>query len=96
MTILVWLDMSSKLCFLLGKHRKIWAVTLGQNYCLVIFADDVNTVVDDFSYDMPGQRQKKLVNIVDGFQAQCGDKSCATLQTMMETAHSLLFPCAGD
>ena len=27
---------------------------------------------------MPGQRQRKLVNVVDTFQAQCGDKSRAT------------------
>ena len=39
---------------------------------------------------------KELVNVVDGFQAQRGDKSHATLQTIVEAVHSLLFPCAGD
>ena len=39
---------------------------------------------------------KELVNVVDGFQAQRGDKSHATLQTIVEVVHSLLFPCAGD
>ena len=33
----------------------------------------LTNVADDFGYDMPGQRQKKLVNVVDSFQAQCGD-----------------------
>ena len=30
------------------------------------------------------------------FQAQHGDKSHAMPQTIMEMAHSLLYPCAGD
>ena len=53
-------------------------------------------VADDFGYVCLDKGKRKLVNVVDGFQAQRGDKSRATLQTMMETAHSLLFPCAGD
>ena len=53
-------------------------------------------VADDFGYVCLDKGKRKLVNIVDGFQAQRGDKSRATLQTVMETAHSLLFPCAGD
>ena len=53
-------------------------------------------VADDFGYVCLDKGKRELVNIVDGFQAQRRDKSHATLQTMMETAHSLLFPCAGD
>ena len=53
-------------------------------------------VVDDFGYICLDKGKRESVNVVDGFQAQHGDKSCATLQTMMETAHSLLYPCAGD
>ena len=45
---------------------------------------------------MPGQRQKKVSECHWGFQAQRRDKSRATLQTVVETAHSLWFPCAGD
>ena len=53
-------------------------------------------VADDFGYVCLDKGKRKLVNVIDGFQAQCGDKSRATLQTMMETAHSLLYPCAGN
>ena len=45
---------------------------------------------------MPGQRQRKLVNVVDTFQAQRGDKSRATPQTIVEMAHSLWCPYAGN
>ena len=38
----------------------------------------------------------RLVNIIDSFQAQRRDKSRTTLQTIVEMAHSLWFPCAGD
>ena len=39
---------------------------------------EAQLVADDFSYVMPGQRQRKrLVNVVDGFQAQRRDKSRA-------------------
>ena len=53
-------------------------------------------VADDFGYVCLDKGKRRLVNVVEGFQAQRGDKSRATLQTMMETAHSLLFPYAGD
>ena len=56
----------------------------------------IDTVADDFGYVCLDKGKRKLVNVVDGFQAQRGDKSCATLQTMMETAHSLWYPCAGN
>ena len=35
-------------------------------------------VADDFGYICLDKRQRELVNIVDTFQAQHGDKSCAT------------------
>ena len=54
------------------------------------------SVADDFGYVCLDKGKRKLVNVVDGFQAQRRDKSRATLQAMMEMAHSLLYPCAGD
>ena len=56
----------------------------------------IDTVADDFGYVCLDKGKRKLVNVVDGFQAQRGDKSRTTLQTMMETAHSLWYPCAGN
>ena len=84
--------------------------SMGTRIAILVFFNDYSSsissltirlprglVADDFGYEMPGQRQKRVsLNVVESFQAQRGDKSHATLQTMMETAHSLLFPCAGD
>ena len=53
-------------------------------------------VADDFGYVYLDKGKIKLVNIVDTFQAQRGDKSRATPQTIVEMAHSLWYPCAGD
>ena len=38
----------------------------------------LNSVVDDFGYICLDKGKRKLVNVVDTFQAQCGDKSRAT------------------
>ena len=70
------------------EQRRALARTLG--------AVDEWDVADDFGYVCLDKGKRMLVNVVDGFQAQRGDKSRAMPQTIVETAHSLWYPCTGD